>query len=639
MKNLKPLLVNYLSKDTDYAIQIVGRWGSGKTYYYKNHLEPLINTTAIHNDNERKYKTVYISLFGLKSIEDISTKIVAEFYQSKLFNSYFRNEKTKKKINITNGILKIAFRGFISFNKLGSTNEHLTDIKDIAKDVLNTDELLICFDDLERKDSSLKLTDAIGYINSLVDEKVKVLIIANEDLLLGDPTYKDLKEKVIGVTVEYIPSNREILLEIIKNNFEGFKVYRDFLLNQIDFLEDELKAINNNFRHLVYGLNSLQIVYSMIKNDIIDSNDAISFQVNQQLDNIVKLTLALSFEYKQSKLGHHNIDDYNDDSKMMLHLTNSNRDTDKDQIPMLGLIKKYNIGIDNYFFYDSIYNFVIGHDDFVSDKFVKEFKSKFKLENGEMLPHYKLLSELDYQHIYNLTEEEYKTKTLEVIKIAEEGKYDFETYYSVMHYAERLNNILNLDLNEVSERLQKGLRLSIDRNIDHPDIEGKAAIFRLNAESFKLNKYVEAIFDCGMQYISSLSNKKDSEKLMSVIDDILNNTDHFYKKYEEDKDYRRYFNKTSILQNINPDELIISLIRTSNANVNKFRFMLKSRYNLRYSDNIEILSEEKDTLVRLLPLLEEALNVIKEKKEINFKSHLFNELISQMKLDIEFTKR
>ncbi len=60
-------------------------------------METLICNKEVYSDNSKKYKPIYISLFGLKSIEDIATKIVLEFYQSKLFKDYFKAGVRKKR--------------------------------------------------------------------------------------------------------------------------------------------------------------------------------------------------------------------------------------------------------------------------------------------------------------------------------------------------------------------------------------------------------------------------------------------------------------------------------------------------------------------------------------------------------------
>lgn len=277
MRNLQNVTSDYLSKPTDFAVQVVGSWGYGKTYYYRNTLEPLICNTPTVTNAYKKYKPVYISLFGLKSVEDIATKIVMDFYQSKYFKAYFSKRLLRKRLKITQSILKIGLRGFLNFKRLGNVNEYLTDIKTIGENVLDTNELIICFDDLERKDTALRIEDLTGYINSLVDEGIKVLIISNDDLLLKDgDTYKNLKEKIIGISVEFVPNVKETLESIIKARYSAYSVYSKYLTDNIDDLINLSKATNNNFRHIIYALDSLHNCYSKIKSEIFDCKNDIS---------------------------------------------------------------------------------------------------------------------------------------------------------------------------------------------------------------------------------------------------------------------------------------------------------------------------------------------------------------------------
>ncbi|MFX4959688.1 hypothetical protein ABTC43_19895, partial [Acinetobacter baumannii] len=72
--------------------------------------------------------------------------------------------------------------------------------------LIKFEELVICFDDLERISPNLKIEELIGFINSLVEsENVKVLIIANQGKgALTDEKFKEFQEKVIGNTIEFI---------------------------------------------------------------------------------------------------------------------------------------------------------------------------------------------------------------------------------------------------------------------------------------------------------------------------------------------------------------------------------------------------------------------------------------------------
>ena len=60
------------SKNTDYAIMVDGKWGSGKTYFWTKELKPTIEST--YYDQYNMYSTIYVSLYGLTSIEEINKK-------------------------------------------------------------------------------------------------------------------------------------------------------------------------------------------------------------------------------------------------------------------------------------------------------------------------------------------------------------------------------------------------------------------------------------------------------------------------------------------------------------------------------------------------------------------------------------
>ena len=69
------IINNYIAKDSDFAIQIDGPWGCGKTYYIQNELLNVIQKT-----NKRP---IYISLNGLEKLNDIDTRILLEVLKSK----------------------------------------------------------------------------------------------------------------------------------------------------------------------------------------------------------------------------------------------------------------------------------------------------------------------------------------------------------------------------------------------------------------------------------------------------------------------------------------------------------------------------------------------------------------------------
>ena len=73
MDDLVESILDYIRADyTDYAIMINGEWGSGKTYFWNHKIRNKIEAMQI---NGKKYTTIYMSLYGISNLEEISKKI------------------------------------------------------------------------------------------------------------------------------------------------------------------------------------------------------------------------------------------------------------------------------------------------------------------------------------------------------------------------------------------------------------------------------------------------------------------------------------------------------------------------------------------------------------------------------------
>ena len=80
MDELVESVMDYIRKPyTDHAIMINGEWGSGKTYFWNNKVKSKIESTDI---NGKRYKTIYMSLYGISNLDDISKKIFIEMNPS-----------------------------------------------------------------------------------------------------------------------------------------------------------------------------------------------------------------------------------------------------------------------------------------------------------------------------------------------------------------------------------------------------------------------------------------------------------------------------------------------------------------------------------------------------------------------------
>ena len=79
MEDLVESILDYVRADyTDYAIMINGEWGSGKTYFWNHKVRNKIESLKI---NGKRYTTIYMSLYGISNLEEISKKIFIETTQ------------------------------------------------------------------------------------------------------------------------------------------------------------------------------------------------------------------------------------------------------------------------------------------------------------------------------------------------------------------------------------------------------------------------------------------------------------------------------------------------------------------------------------------------------------------------------
>ncbi len=80
-EQLKQAILNYIADETyDYAIMINGLWGCGKSYF--------IREVLIDHFYSYSIKYVYVSLYGVDSLQEITKQV--------LIQNYFGNKKVMR---------------------------------------------------------------------------------------------------------------------------------------------------------------------------------------------------------------------------------------------------------------------------------------------------------------------------------------------------------------------------------------------------------------------------------------------------------------------------------------------------------------------------------------------------------------
>ena len=188
------------------SIMIDGKWGTGKTYFVMHDLKDMLLSS--------KKKTVYISLNGISSGEELNQRIKYSFIKY--------NYKIKNMFQIIDGIdVQLLFEYF----ELGIIGRLFMELKKIViyicKIFLNIftnyrkRKTVFIFDDLER--ANIDADELFGIINNLVEhKKAKCIFIGNEQSIKEKDKFNIIKEKIISRTL-YYDADIESFLNSIKD--------------------------------------------------------------------------------------------------------------------------------------------------------------------------------------------------------------------------------------------------------------------------------------------------------------------------------------------------------------------------------------------------------------------------------------
>lgn len=462
-EDLTKRITQFLEIDTNYAVIISGDYGIGKTFYFKKKLFPLVRDITVPNsEKEEKYRPILISLFGIKSVEEIQKQIFLELFP------LLKNKGVKIASDIGKSLLKV-FSGV-------DIEQYVNDADTSSSDIINYNKLLLCFDDIDRKSDDLKIKELFGFINNLVENSnTKVIIIANEDELRKEDAEKDsdtysvLREKVIGVSIKFNTNVANIYSQIINSK------YKDSLPDYFNYLDEHRQNIisrieqnNKNIRNLVFFLEHFKIIFNSL-DEFLNTDENLNPFRKEIFELILNFTLPISIEYKMGTLkpkyfkdiknlyvgGLFNLSAFLSDGPSLKVKSKEEKIETYQEI----YIRKYlddNIQRRKVYF-ESIFNYITGSSSFSIDKLIDELKSTFVLEGNKVPKREKLLNDLSYWQCIDLNTNEYRRLTSEILTFVDKSEYKLDQYPTVFHYATRFNNVLNYNLDNLKKRFKKGI--------------------------------------------------------------------------------------------------------------------------------------------------------------------------------------
>ncbi len=271
----------YLGDTTyQYAILLNGGWGIGKTHFIEHKLIP-----ALDGD---KYTIKYISLYGCNSRESVRDTIVeqilGDLISEKLEKKATENlhgEVKEKRLNVLHtgsGLLKRAMKVLISKEIIDG--EIVEMISGAIKDNTSLEKTFLILDDVERCYCSPD--EIMGALNDLVEhDKTKMLIVANEDEIGSynadndrlSERYKKIREKLIGITIDYTPDLVDVMHHII--NRVNDECLKEILNSQVARYKQYMQEYNHyNFRTFQFFISKIKFLY--------DSYSKMSFEKDMQ---------------------------------------------------------------------------------------------------------------------------------------------------------------------------------------------------------------------------------------------------------------------------------------------------------------------------------------------------------------------
>lgn len=248
------------------CVLIKGEWGIGKTYFLR-----------------KKYlcdkKHIYISLFGLNSIEEVKIEIYSKLDRVLNFITNGVNRIKGSSINLPFGSISIPY--------------FENDIEKAIEKKCKKEKFIIVIDDLERKSSNIKMEAILGIIESISNiNNSLIIVVANENKIIEEEKsiYLSFSEKVIQKIYNVDHYSHTAMKEILNNSIESIEI--DKKLKQI-ISNSTFEIFNsdyvNNLRTLEKGLNFVKLLIKHINFSKLGLTD-------KQIFQLITISLAIVIE-------------------------------------------------------------------------------------------------------------------------------------------------------------------------------------------------------------------------------------------------------------------------------------------------------------------------------------------------------
>ncbi|MDD3051805.1 MAG: P-loop NTPase fold protein, partial [Candidatus Cloacimonetes bacterium] len=213
--NILQILHDYLiSQNTDYAILLNGKWGTGKTYFIRHKFLNYLKTY------KRDY--IYVSLNGLEDAQKIINrvfykKIMNHRFNKMRFNSLKDKRDGESQKSITASLVDLILEINMPVLKFFKVSQrHI-----FSKKVFSFENTIIIFDDLERISPLLNIAEVLGQIfDNFIDKGIKTVVIGDVTKLVDQGLFNKVREKIFRQTVYFAPEFDKLFWNFMINRYE-----------------------------------------------------------------------------------------------------------------------------------------------------------------------------------------------------------------------------------------------------------------------------------------------------------------------------------------------------------------------------------------------------------------------------------
>ena len=591
----------------------------GKTHFWNHKIRKKIESMQL---NGKRYTTIYMSLYGISNLEDISKKIFIETTQ--LMD---KNLRKYMDANDQTTIPEYAKTGIDMANFFGVTQSG--DKVDYGQ-FFSTDDKVLCFDDLER--ANVDVIDILGYINNFVEhDHIKTIIICNEKELstklkssnlemktfiatyLLDKQdelnktdkpivekiqqkienvfdkandYERIKEKLIGETFEYAPKFDYIINGILmryENNPDLIRFLRENTRLIISTFE---RSGTRNLRILKHALNDFKKIYEMVNKSYPNTNHRV-------MQTMLIFTIAVSFEIKAGKVTKDKFINIKDNEEYKSILVSSRILMDNRQF----YIKEFD---SNYYYnFKAEYRFFKFIEYYVRTRIfdMKIFKENMETIRNtvdtENLPAYKRLLTEEY---WKISDDEFDKVIADILEDVKQGNLkliDNVKIYAYFSYFSK-KNLIDYDLKTIKNVFFNGMNIASLKSEYCANVDeelGKIAIDEVVEDMDDILKHFNMLN-------GQLHDKMYKEKAEEIFKCIPMKMELFYEKFD------RECMKIPIFKYYDPYQMFQRISCASNEDIVLIKEKLVNRAN-KYPKQIE---PEIKNIKQLKQIIDDYLN-------------------------------